>query len=172
MPLLETIETDLVDIWNDVEAWFASLSKEEQTLLGDVESVVETLQAALDNPSVVTLASLIPDGIGTTVESILNTILADVLAGVTYLEGLSTTTGATASAVIAGDAVGSLNNPDAVARAAVSKIAGATPNTQIATLNSYGNIIFTKLAPSGTNMTIGKINLARALRKQIKIKAA
>jgi hypothetical protein len=172
MTLLETIETDLVDIWDDVEAWFASLSKEEQTLLGDVESVVEKLQAALENPSVVTLASLIPDGIGTTIESILNTILADVLAGVTYLEGLSTTTGASANAVLAGDAVGVLSNQDAVARVAVSKIAGATPDLQAATLNSYGNIIFTKIAPSNTNLTIGKINLARALKKQIKIKTA
>lgn len=172
MALLETIETDLVEIWDDVEAWFASLSKEEQTLLGDVESVVEKLQAALDNPSVVTIASLIPDGIGTTIETILNTILADVLAGVTYLEGLSTTTGAAASAVIAGDTAGELNNPDAVARAAVSKIASATPDTQAVTLNSYGNIIFTKIAPAGTNMTIGKINLARALKKQIKTPAA
>lgn len=168
---LQTIETDLVDIWEDVEAFFARLSSEEQALVNTAEQFVEKFQSYLSNPAIVTIADLIPDGVGTEVLTIANTVLADILAALTYLQGLSTTTGAPAPAVIAGDAPGALSNPDAVAKNALTLVSNATPVQQTAFLNSYGNLVMSKIAPPGTNLTIDKINLTRALKKTVKTAA-
>lgn len=169
---LETIEQDIVIGWDDIKAFFARLSGEESALINDVDTIVAKAQSVLNNPGVVIVADLIPDGIGDEIRTILLTVLADIVAGLTYLQGLTTTTGASANDVIAGNKAGSLNNPDAVVRAGLTQIAAATPTQQDSFLNSYGNEVMAKIAPAGTNLTIAKINLTRALKKQISTQAA
>jgi hypothetical protein len=164
---LETIEQDITTGWDDIKAFFSRLSSEETTLISTVDAIIAKVQAILNSPGVITIASLIPDGIGTEVETILNTVLADILAGLTYLQGLTTTTGASASDVLAGNKAGALANPDAVAAASLSLVANATPTQQASFLNSFGNEVLAKIAPTGTNLTIAKINLARALKTQV-----
>jgi hypothetical protein len=161
MNLLQDIESILVGAWDAIKSFFSSLSKEEQELVPTAEAFIEKLQSELNNPEAVTIESLIPDNIGTTAASIANTILAGILAGLTYLDGLVTATGAPAT----GAENETLANPDAVAKAALTKVATASPAQQQVLLNSYGNLVMSKLAPAGSNITVATANTARVAYK-------
>lgn len=160
----------LSSIWTAVSAWltgaeqwllalFSKLVREEQELIPVVESFIQKAEAFLNNPTVVTILGLIPDGVGTEIESIFNEVAAFILAELTAIAP----TLAVASTSNNGTPV--YANQDAIAKTVFQSVSQLSTDGQKNFLSGYGIRLLQSFSPSGANTSYEEAQLALSISK-------
>lgn len=119
----------LKGLWQGIENLFSKIPVETKAAVHTAVVVTEAIDKVAENPLTVTLASLIPDGIGTEVETILQATLPKTLVELKLV-----------------DAADQSGSPDQIVAAGVAAFQALDPSVKPALLHSISLLLTQALA--------------------------